>query len=107
MSELRETNINHIAGDTYATFYTEERKWINLIYRLKEQYPEEVEINHVNDDGPLIATIPSTWVKIRPKKKVSMTAEQVAASKARLEKGRLKRLAMLGDDVHDVAREME
>lgn len=73
-----------------ATFFSSETKWINQIWKLKEQYPDEVEIRHVNSDGSLIAH----------KKKVVMTEEQIAASKARLEKGRLKRLEMLGDDAH-------
>lgn len=54
----------------------------------------------MNSDGSLIAHIPAEWFKVKPKKKVVMTEEQIAASKARLEKGRLKRLEMLGDDAH-------
>lgn len=96
--DIRETAIDHVAGENYATFFSSEAKWINLIWRLKEQYPNEVDIRNVNPDGSLSAHIPAGWFKIKPKKKVSLTEAQIAASKARLEKGRLKRLEMLGDD---------
>ena len=103
MSEIRETAFDHVAGEDFATFFTAERKWINHILSLKEQYPDEVDIRHINDDGSLLVHIPASWLKIRPKKKVNMTAEQIAASKARLEKGRLKRLEKIGDDDAHVA----
>lgn len=98
MSEIRETTFDHVAGEDFVTCYSAERKWINLIMRLKEQFPDEVDIRHVNHDGSLIVHIPVSWLKIKPKKKVNMSAEQIAAAKARLEQGRLKRLEKLGDD---------
>lgn len=98
MSDIRETTIDHVAGYDHATFYSGERKWINEIYRLKELYPDDVDIRHINDDGSLIANIPASWMKIKPKKKVNLSEEQIAASKVRLESGRLKRLSMMGDD---------
>lgn len=91
-----------MAGEDFATFYTSERKWINQILSLKEQYPDEVDIRHVNDDGSMLVHIPASWLKIRPKKKVNMSTEQIAASKARLKEGRLKRLKRMGDDAHEV-----
>ena len=39
-------------------------------------------------------------MKIKPKKKVVLTDEQIEASKARLERGRQKRLSMIGDDAY-------
>lgn len=102
MAELRETTLDHVSGEDHATVYSGERKWINQLLRLKEKYPDEVDIRHVNDDGSLIAHIPASWFKIKPKKKVELTAEQIEASKARLEKGRLKRLNRGGDDAQVV-----
>lgn len=107
MSEIRETSFDHVAGEDFATLFSAERKWINHILSLKEQYPDEVDIRFVNDDGSLLVHIPASWVKIRPKKKVNMTAEQIAASKARLEKGRLKKLEKNGDDDAHVAEGKE
>ena len=88
MDDIRETSIDHVAGEDYATLFTSERKWINYIYKLKESHPDEVDIRHVNNDASLIAHIPASWMKVKPKKKVVLTEEQIEASKARLERGR-------------------
>lgn len=98
MSEIKETVIEHTGGMGTATFFSSEIKWINLIHKLKELYPDSVEIVHINSDGSMLVHIPVEWVKIKPKKKVTMTQEQIEASKARLEKGRMRRLGMIGDD---------
>lgn len=100
MNDIRETSIDHVSGEDYAILFTSERKWINYVYKLKESHPDEVDIRHVNDDGSLIVHIPASWMKIKPKKKVVLTDEQIEASKARLERGRQKRLSMIGDDAH-------
>ena len=55
-------------------------------------HPDEVDIRHVNNDGSLIAHIPASWMKVKPKKKVVLTEEQIEASKARLERGRQKKI---------------
>ena len=102
MAELRETTLDHVSGENHVTVYSGEIKWINQLLRLKEEYPDEVDIRHLNDDGSLIVHIPASWFKIKPKKKVKLTAEQIEASKARLEKGRLKRLNRGGDDAQVV-----
>lgn len=96
MNDIRETVINHVAGEDYATICTEERKWINQIYKLKDSHYDEVNIKYVNEDGSIIAHIPVSWVKIRPKKKVNLTAEQIAEQRARLEQGRKRRVENYG-----------
>lgn len=101
MTDIRETGANHIAGEKFVTFFSSERKWINRIRKLKEKFPDEVDIKHENPDGSLVAHIPASWFQIKPRKKIQFTEEQIMAATARLEMGRLKRLAMIGvDDVH-------
>lgn len=107
MTEIRETAIDHVAGEDHATFCSSEKKWINYIHKLKNEYPDEVDIRHINDDGSLVAHIPASWIRVKPKKKVSLTQEQIEASKARLEAGRIKRLEMIGDVIGDVSQGKE
>lgn len=95
MDDFRETAWDHIAGEKTATFSTSERKWIRLIEKLKEEYPDEVDIRHVNQDGSIYVHLPADWMKIKPKKKSNLTPEQIAASTARLELARQKRLENL------------
>lgn len=92
MEEIRETAWDHIAGEKTASFSTAEKKWIKEIQRLKELYPNEVDIQYKNSDGSILAHIPYEWLRIRPKKKNGLSTEQIAASKARLELARQKRL---------------
>ena len=75
-----------------------------------EEYPNDIELIAENQDGSILVHLPAAWLKIRPKKKINLTAEQIAASKARLEQGRLKRLEKIGDDdahVEDMGKEEE
>ena len=103
MAELKETCLDHVAGENYATVYTGEIKWIRILYKLKEDYPQDVNIQHINEDGSIIAKIPIDWFKIKPKKKMQFTAAQLELAKARLERGRLERLDMYGNigDLHE------
>lgn len=41
-----------------------------MIKRLKEKYPDEVDIQHTNKDGSIVAHIPIEWMRILPVKKV-------------------------------------
>lgn len=92
MEDIKETAWDHIYGEKTATFSTSEKKWIREIQRLHEEYPGEVDIRHVNNDGSILVQLPADWFRIRPKKKSNLSAEQIAASKARLELARQKRL---------------
>lgn len=92
MEDIKETAWDHIYGEKIATFSTSEKKWIREIQRLHEEYPDEVDIRHINDDGSILVHLPAEWLRIRPKKKSNLSAEQIAASKARLELARQKRL---------------
>lgn len=85
MSDIKETGWDHISGNDYASFYTSEKKWINQILKLKESNPDEVEIIARLEGDEIMVHIPVSWLKIRPKRKSSLTAEQIAASAKRLE----------------------
>lgn len=53
------------------------------VLKLAEEYPDEIEIVAVNRDGSVCAHIPTDWIKINPKRKIS------DAEKERLEQMRL------------------
>lgn len=62
-------------------FSTDERKWITRIRKLKMLYPELVTIKNEpeTNDGCLVCTLPSEWLKLSPPKKMNLTDEQRAA----------------------------
>lgn len=72
-----ETCINY-CNDKKAFVSSDERRWINRVHKLNEEYPEEVRIirQPEQNDGCIYATVPVKWVRINPPKKVNLTEEQ-------------------------------
>lgn len=93
MSDFKETSIDYLSCENHATFCSSETKWINKILKLKESYPEAVDIRELPEDnqGMLLAHIPKSWFKISPPKKCQMTEEQRKAAAERLAAGRRQR----------------
>ena len=46
------------------TVFFTRKKWINKIKQYAEQYPNEVQIKHINADGSLIAHLPANYLRI-------------------------------------------
>ena len=84
-----ETSIERVQGTDYCTVFTAERKFINTLNRLKEEYPSEVEILTINEDGSIVAHVPYSWFRfIKPPTKREYTAEQKQAMAERMAKAR-------------------
>ena len=88
MQEVKETVYEHQLGEPTFTVSTQERTFISMLRRLKEARPDEVEIVAENRDGSLVAKLPVSWMKIRPKRVVNLTDEQKAAAAERLRAAR-------------------
>lgn len=90
MADLIETSIEYITIDKHATFCSGERKWVNKINKLHEQYPDEVQIiqSPESNGGIILAHIPKSWLKVSPPKKVNMTEERKQQLSERLKKTR-------------------
>lgn len=69
--EIRETCFEFVDTDDIATFYSSDRKYVNIIRKLKKKYPDDVDIRADNDDGSICAHVPKSWMRVRPPKKVS------------------------------------
>lgn len=67
-------------------FSSDEYVWINRIKKLQEEYPEQVRIiaQPENNDGCIYCQLPTSWFKLQPKRKSTMTDEQKAAASARM-----------------------
>ena len=84
-----ETAIERIQGDDYCCVTTGERKFINKLKTLASKYPDQVEIKFINEDGSVLAYVPSDWFRfVKPPRNVSMTDEQREAAKQRMLKAR-------------------
>lgn len=102
MSDIRETVYEHCSGDSTFTMTAAERWSIAMIYRLKERFPEQVDIRHTNPDGSMVVHLPFEWMRIVPKKKSNLTDEQKQAlserAKAMVEQNALRRQAQLEEN---------
>lgn len=85
---MRETVYEHIDGNNTFTVTAAERWSIGMIRKLAEQYPNDVEVVCENSDGSLLAHVPSTWMRIRPKRHRDISDEQRKALADRLRAGR-------------------
>ena len=79
-----ETCFNYCDKD-WAFFSSDERKWINRISKLAEQYPDDVIIlaQPKDNDGCIYAKLRSDYMKIAPKKRVKYTDEQILVLRQR------------------------
>ena len=80
MADYNETAIEHERGNALATITAAETWSINRMLKLKEEYPDKVDILE-NPDGTIFGHFPAKWLKISPPRK--MTEEQVEAARER------------------------
>ena len=84
-----ETSIDRFQGDDFCTVFTAERKFISQIKELAKQYPNDVKIQYINNDGSIGAKAPYDWFRfIKPKTKRNYTKEQRDAMSERMKKAR-------------------
>lgn len=90
--KLYETAINRLQGDDFCAVFTAERKYINRLKELANEYPNEVKIQYINDDGSISAKVPSNWFRfVKPPAKRNYTEEQRKAMGERMKKAREKK----------------
>lgn len=85
--DFKETAFDYLSCDAHATFYTSESKWMRKIKSLQQSHPNEITIINESEDG-IMVHIPKSWMKITPPRKMTLTDEQRAAAKQRMENAR-------------------
>lgn len=84
----QETAIEYVKGDKYATFYSGEPKYIKMIHKFAEDYPDKVKICS-EDEGGVLIHIPVSWFRApRPPIKRQMSDEQKQMAGERMKKAR-------------------
>ena len=56
--EIYETVYEHMSGNPTFTITAAERWSKAMVHRLKEKYPDEVDIRHTNPDGSMVVRFP-------------------------------------------------
>lgn len=64
----KENAIEWYTGDDTVTISLSQKKFINKIKKLSEEFPDEVRIDRINNDGTVLAHIPLRYIRIsRPR----------------------------------------
>ena len=90
-SDYGENNIEFLRNQQTATVCFSQGRFINKIKALKEKYPDDVNICVENEDGSIVAHIPTRWVKIAPPRQVDITEERKEELRQQLERARAER----------------
>lgn len=73
---LHENAIEFYSEESIATVTFSKKKFINRIMKLKEKYPDKVEI--VAEKGTLCTHIPVSWIKFTPPREFSDEQREAA-----------------------------
>jgi len=86
LADAKETCFDYLDVDDHAVFSTSERKWITRIMKLKEKYPDHVDIRCDPEEnyGELVAYVPKNWFKLSPPRQLNYTDEQREALMERM-----------------------
>ena len=91
MDSIRETAYDWTSRDDAAFLSSNDPKVIKKIEEYASEHPNEVTIlqqPHKNG-GYLMASIPKSWIRIKPPNKKNLTDEQREVLRKRLEKTRI------------------
>lgn len=89
MNDIRETIYEHDSTRKDTFTVTASERWSeSMIKRLKQRYPEDVEITAENKDGSIVAHIPLAWMRIVPKRQSNLSEEAKNAFAERMRNSR-------------------
>ena len=78
MADLRENVIEFYENEERATVTFTQGRYKTQIKKLAAKHPEECQIIAENEDGSLCAHVPTSWISVRPPKKLNLTEEERA-----------------------------
>ena len=81
----RENVIEWLNGQDRVSCTVSQKRLVNQLKRLAEQYPDEVQIDDINKDGTVFAHAPLKWVNIKKPRQVEMSDERKDMLRMRLQ----------------------
>ena len=78
-------------NDSRAWFSSDERKFINRIHKLKEKYPDKVNIirEPEDNDGCIYCSLPQAWLRVQPNVTRELTESELETLRERLASTRI------------------
>ena len=85
MDNMNENVIEFVRNSETATVTFCQGRFVTKVRKLAEKYPEEVQITHENEDGSIVAHIPTSYIMISNRKReVEYTEEELATLRERI-----------------------
>lgn len=73
---MNENVIEFLRNEERATVTFSQGRFIHKIEKLAQENPDKCQIIKKNNDGSILAHIPTSWIRIRPPRKIDMDEEQ-------------------------------
>lgn len=80
-TDCRENAIEWYNGQDIITITLSQKKFINKVLKLAEDFPNEVKIDKINEDGTLLAHIPLKYLRISRPRELSEEERKAAAER--------------------------
>lgn len=88
MWDVKENVIEFLLGEKEMTLTLTKRKLINKVMALSKDFPEEVKVLKINNDGSIYAKMPTSYLKLNRPFRRELTEEEKERNREHLAKGR-------------------
>lgn len=88
MWDVKENVIEFLLGEKEMTLTLTKRKLINKVITLSKDFPEEVKVLKINNDGSIYAKMPTSYLKLNRPFRRELTEEEKERNREHLAKGR-------------------
>lgn len=88
MWDVKENVIEFLLNQKIMTLTLTQRKLVNKVMDLANEWPEEVKVLHTNEDGSIYAQMPTNYLKLNRPFRRELTEEEKERNRENLEKGR-------------------
>lgn len=85
---MNENVIEFLRDQKIATATFSQGRYVNKIRKLANKRPDDCTIIAENNDGSIVAHIPTDWIRISPNRVVELDDEKRKELQARIEKAR-------------------
>lgn len=75
---MSETSVNYMRGDSFATFYSDDRTYVDRMRKRIAEYPDEIQIVQDDPEFGLGVRVPKSWFRepAPPRKSKPMSEER-------------------------------
>lgn len=89
MSDMNENVIEFLRNQDVATVTFCQPRFVNKVKALAIDYPEEVKITAENEDGSLVAHVPTRWICLKAPRQLTEEERQALSDRAKKNFGRV------------------